>query len=169
VGTYYWCQVLLLSTSWKLVWILCCYRQECWYPTATLHSITTQKASVEFFNMFSSESVKVLHLGFDCIDFSTHQTMCLAPIGSAKTTWPLGLGRASWKITYPMAVFSIMLQVGIRRYLSLIFHYFNYGQNALNYSCLHEVLIKYWSSHMLAGNVIEFITLSWLSSRFNIW
>lgn len=56
------------------------------------------------------------YLSFDCIDFSIHQTMCLARIGSAKTTWPLELEKESWKITYPMAVFSIMLQVGVKRY-----------------------------------------------------
>jgi hypothetical protein len=51
-----------------------------------------------------------------CIDFSIHQTMCLDPIGSAKTTWPLELEKESWKIIYPMAVFNIMLQVGVKRY-----------------------------------------------------
>lgn len=59
----------------------------------------------------------ILYLGFDCCIFSIHQTVWLAPIGSARTTWPLELGRETWKITCLMAVFNIMWQVGARRCL----------------------------------------------------
>jgi hypothetical protein len=88
-------------------------------------------------------AVKVFYLGLDYVNFSTHQTMCLAPIGSARTTWPLGLEKESWKITYRMAVFNIMLQVGARRCLSLIFHHFTIDRLIDLLICLLLMLV-FW-------------------------